>query len=80
MSNFSQKNGNHISFLPSTMIVKCLKGMYVTYTSEVFPDSRSKKQVFVKQCLGLFLAELKLFSPFCASGNWPGDKADLKAL
>ena len=43
------------------MILKCLEGMYVTYTSETFPDPRRKKQVFVKQYLGLFLAELGLF-------------------
>ena len=30
VSNFSQKNGNHISFLPSTMILKTYsEGMYV---------------------------------------------------
>ena len=66
MSNFSPKKGNHISFLPSTMILKCSEGMYVTYTSEIFPDPRSKKQVFLEQCLGLFLAELGIFLPFCA--------------
>ena len=66
MSNFSPGNGNHITFLPSTMILKCSEGMYVTYTSEIFPDPSSKNQVFVERCLGLFLAELGLFLPFCA--------------
>ena len=82
------KNGNHISFLPSTMILKCSGGMYVTYTSEIFPDPRSKKQVFVEKCLGLFLAGLGFFLPFRArpsryrawfqassGGNWPDDEA-----
>ena len=65
VSNVSQKNGNHFSFLPSTMIRKCSEGMYVTYTSEIFPDPHSKKQVFVEQCLGLFVAELGLFAILC---------------
>ena len=60
----AKNNGNHISFLPSTMILKCSEGMYVTYTSEIFPDPRSKKKVFIEQCLGLFLAELGLFCHF----------------
>ena len=38
--------------------------MYVTFTSEIFPDPRSKKQVSVGQCLGLFLPELGLFYHF----------------
>ena len=70
------------------MILECLEGMYVTYTSEIFSDPRRKKKVFVEQYLGLFLT----FLPFCArpsryraqfqassfhldSGNWPGDEA-----
>ena len=48
------------------MILKCLEGMYVTYTSEIFSDPRRKKEVFIEQYLGLFLAELGLFLPFCA--------------
>ena len=36
--------------------------MYLTYTSEIFPDLRRKKQVFVDQYLGLFLVVL---GPFC---------------
>ena len=64
VSNFSPKNSNHISFLPSAMILRCSEGMYVTYTSEIFPYPRSKKQVFVEQCLGRFLAELGLFCHF----------------
>ena len=46
------------------MILKCLEGMYVTYTSEIFSDPRRKKKVFVEQYLGLFLAELGLFCHF----------------
>ena len=46
------------------MILECLKGMYVTYTSEIFSDPRKKKKVFVEQYLGLFLAELGLFCHF----------------
>ena len=38
--------------------------MYVTYTSEIFPDPHRKKQVFVEQYLGLFLADLGLFCHF----------------
>ena len=64
VSNISQENGNHISFPPSTTILKRSGVMYVTYTSEIFPDPRSKMQVFVEQCLGLFLAELGLFRHF----------------
>ena len=64
VSNFSQENGNHISFPPSTTILKRSGVMYVTYTSEIFPDPRSKMQVFVEQYLGLFLAELGLFYHF----------------
>ena len=64
VSNFSQKKkGNHISFPPSTTVLKRSGVMYVAYTSEIFPDPRSKMQVFVvEQYLGLFLAELGLFS------------------
>ena len=61
-----KKNGNHISFPPSTMILKCSEVMYVTYTSKIFPNLHSKKQVFVEQYLGLFLVELGIFLPFCA--------------
>ena len=66
MPNVIQKNGNHISFLPSTMILKCSERTYVTYTSEISPDPCSKKhcRVFVEQCRGLFLAELGLFFHF----------------
>ena len=46
------------------MILKCLEGMYVTYTSEIFSDPRRKKKAFVEQYLGLFLAELGLFCHF----------------
>ena len=46
------------------MILECLEGMYVTYTSEIFSDPRRKKKVFVEQYLGLFLAELGLFCHF----------------
>ena len=46
------------------MILKCLEGMYVTYTSEIFSDPRREKKVFVEQYLGLFLAELGLFCHF----------------
>ena len=46
------------------MFLKCLEGMYLTYTSEIFPDRRRKKQIFAEQCLGLFLAELGLFCHF----------------
>ena len=46
------------------MILKCLEGMYLTYTSEIFCDPRRKKNVFVQQYLGLFLAELGLFCHF----------------
>ena len=46
------------------MILKCLEGMYVTNTSEIFSDPRRKKKVFVEQYLGLFLAELGLFCHF----------------
>ena len=45
------------------MILQCLEGMYVAYTSEIFSDPRRKK-VFVEQYLGLFLAELGLFCHF----------------
>ena len=38
--------------------------MYLTYTSEIFPDLRRKKEVFVDQCVGLFLVELGLFCHF----------------
>ena len=38
--------------------------MYLTYTSEIFPDLRRKKEVFVDQYLGLFLVELGLFCHF----------------
>ena len=65
-SNFSRKNyGSYISFLSFTMILKCLEGMYVTYTSEIFSGPRRKKKVFVEQYLGLFLAELGLFAILC---------------
>ena len=46
------------------MFLKCSEGMYLTYTSEIFPDPRRKSQVFVEQFLGLFLAELGLFCHF----------------
>ena len=47
------------------MILECLEGMYVTYTSEMFSDPRRKKEGFpVEQYLGLFLAELGLFCHF----------------
>ena len=46
------------------MILKCLEGMYVAYTSEIFSDPPRKKKVFVEQYLGLFLAELGLFCHF----------------
>ena len=46
------------------MLLKASGGMYLTYTSETFPDPRRKKQVFVEQYLGLFLAELGLFCHF----------------
>ena len=64
VSNYSQENGNHISFPPSTTVLKRSGVMYVAYTSEIFPDPPSKKQVFVEQYLGLFLAELGLFCYF----------------
>ena len=60
----AKENGNDVSFLPSTMFLKCSEGMYLTYTSEIFPDPRRKSQVFVEQFLGLFLAELGLFCHF----------------
>ena len=59
-----KKYGSYISFLSFTMILKCLGGMYVTYTSKIFSDPRRKKKVFVEQYLGLFLAELGLFCHF----------------
>ena len=59
-----KKYGSYISFLSFTMILKCLEGMYVTYTSEIFSDPRREKKVFVEQYLGLFLAELGLFCHF----------------
>ena len=59
-----KKYGSYISFLSFTMILKCLEGMYVTYTSEIFSDPRRKRKVFVEQYLGLFLAELGLFCHF----------------
>ena len=34
------------------MILKCLEGIYVTYTSKIFPDPCRKKQVFIKRYLG----------------------------
>ena len=46
------------------MILECLEGMYVTYTSEIFSDPRRIKKVFVEQYLGLFFAELGLFCHF----------------
>ena len=46
------------------MILKCLEGMYVTYTFEIFSDPHRKKKAFVEQYLGLFLAELGLFCHF----------------
>ena len=36
----AKNNGNHISFLPSRMLLKCSEG-----TSETFPDPRSKKEI-----------------------------------
>lgn len=68
LSNFSQKNGKDILSLPSTIFLKRSEGMYVTYryTSEIFTDPHSKKQVFIKQCLGFFLNELRLFCHFMA--------------
>ena len=60
----AKENGNHISFPPSTMLLKCSEGMYLTYTSAIFPDLRRKTQVFVEQYLGLFLVELELFCHF----------------
>ena len=56
--------GSYISFLSFTMILKCLEGTYVTYTSEIFSDPRRKKKVFVEQYLGLFLPKLGLFCHF----------------
>ena len=50
----AKENGNHISFLPSTMLLKCMDGMYLAYTSVIFPDRRRKMQIFVEQYLGLF--------------------------
>ena len=46
------------------MILKCSEGMCVTYSCEILLGPRRKKQVFVEQCLGLFLAELELFCHF----------------
>ena len=46
------------------MLLKCSEGMYLTYTSEIFPDLRRKREVFVDQYLGLFLVELGLFCHF----------------
>ena len=46
------------------MLLKCSEGMYLTYTSEIFPDLRRKKEVLVDQYLGLFLVELGLFCHF----------------
>ena len=60
----AKEKGNHISFLPSAMLLKCSEGLYLTYKSEIFPDLRRKKQVFVDQYLGLFLVELGLFCHF----------------
>ena len=54
----------HISFPPPTTILKRSGVMYVTYTYEIFPDPRCKKQVFAEQYLGLFVAELGLFCHF----------------
>ena len=60
------------------MILKCLEGMNVTYTSEIFSDPRRKKKVFVEQYLGLLLAEVGLFCHFVPGllAMAPGDKAD----
>ena len=38
--------------------------MHLTYASEIFPDPRRKKELFVEQHLELFLAELGLFGHF----------------
>ena len=54
LSNFSQENGNHISLPPSTTILKRSGVMHVTYTSEIFPDPRSKKQGFRREISGTF--------------------------
>ena len=47
VSNFSHKNGNHISTMiynePQSTILKWSEVMYVTYTSEIFRDPHSKK-------------------------------------
>ena len=45
------------------MLLKRSEGMYLTYTSKIFPDLRRKK-VFVDQYLALFLVELRLFYLF----------------
>ena len=63
VSNFSQTKWQ--PHLVSTVILKCSVGMYVTYTSQMFPDPHRKKQVFVEQYLWVFLAELGLFALLC---------------
>ena len=45
------------------MLLKCSKGLYLTDTSEIFPDAR-KKEIFVEQYLELYLAELGFFCHF----------------
>ena len=85
VSNLSQKKkGNHISFLPSTMILRCLEGMYVTCTSEYSLILVAKG--------GLSLSNVWAFLPFWAwssrypaqfqassshldRGYWPGHEA-----
>ena len=48
------------------MILKCSEGIYVTYTSEIFPNPRSKKQVFRRAMSGTFSRWTGTFLSFCA--------------
>ena len=62
VSNFIQKKkyGNQISFLISTIILKCSEGVYV-----IFSGLHSIKQVFVEQYLGFFSLSWDFFAILC---------------
>ena len=65
VSNFSQRNGNHISFLPSTMILECSERMYVTYTSETFPDPRNQDRFSSGNVWDFFSLNWDVFAILC---------------